>query len=273
MNDYFSLITEGINQLLSTHAGFFETLGMDLFRSFALIIVSWFGIQSALSSADGGSGFDWARVSNLVMELVLVYTVLAFYTVPIPGMGISFTHLILDQVTAMVSQLDLARVQEVIDTLNLVETNIPYPSPFEIAAIIRFFILMLCILAAQAVTLVVVMYGYVATGVLLLLGPVFIPFKIVPKMDWLFWGWFRAFFQYAFYQVVAAAYVFIFGGFLMQFFAAKSTPLSGDQLGYMFFPMVLTLVTFILGTIKVPALTFSLFSGRSGDYTFLRWRS
>lgn len=272
MNDYFSTITNQITQLLSTHASFFEGLGMDLFRSFALINVSWFGVQSALASAEGGPGFNWGRFGNLVMELGLVYTMLAFYTVPIPGLGISFTHLILDQVTAMVGQLDLARVQEIIDTLNVVETNLPYPSPFEIAAIFRFFILMLCILAAQAVTLFVVMYGYVATGVLLLLGPVFIPFKMIPKMDWLFWGWFRAFFQYAFYQVVASAYVFIFGGFLMQIFGAGSAPMSGEQLGYMFFPMVLTLITFVLGTIKVPALTFSLFSGRSGDYTFLRWR-
>jgi type IV secretory pathway VirB6-like protein len=204
--------------------------------------------------------------------VLLVYAMLAFYTIPIPGIGISFTHLILDQATAMITQLDQARVQEIIQTLDGVETNLPYPSPYELLAILRFMILMLCILAAQAVTLYVVMFGYVATAVLILLGPVFIPFKIVPKMDWLFWGWFRAFIQYAFYQVVASAYVFIFGDFLLQFFGAKTTPVSTEDLGYLFVPMVLTLVTFILGTIKVPALTFSLFSGRSGDYIFLRWR-
>lgn len=272
MNDYFSFVFEGINKILAQHANFFESMGMDLFRSFALILVSWFGVNAALSSAEGGPGFKWSRFAALVQELGLVYTMLAFYTVPIPGLGISFTHLILDQATAMVTQLDQARVQEIIQTLDVLETNLPYPSPYEILAILRFFVLLICILAAQAVTLYVVMFGYVATAVLILLGPVFIPFKIVPKMDWLFWGWFRAFIQFAFYQVVASAYVFIFGDFLMQFLGAKTVPFSTEELAYLFVPMVLTLVTFTLGTIKVPALTFSLFSGRSGDYIFLRWR-
>jgi TrbL/VirB6 plasmid conjugal transfer protein len=272
MNDYFSFVFDGINKILSQHSSFFESMGMELFRSFALILICWFGVQSALSGAEGGPGFSWTRFSSLVQELILVYVMLAFYTVPIPGIGISFTHLVLDQVTAMVSQLDQARVQEIIETLNVVESNLPYPGPLEILAIIRFFILIVCILAAQAVTLYVVMFGYVATAVLMLLGPVFIPFKLVPKMDWLFWGWFRAFFQFAFYQVVASAYVFIFGDFLMQFFLAKKAPMSTEELAYLFVPMVLTLVTFILGTIKVPSLTFSLFSGRSGEYVFLRWR-
>lgn len=272
MQDYFAFIFEGINKLLGQHASFFETTGLSLFRSFALILLSWSGIQSALSSAEGGSGFSWSRFAALVQELILVYVMLAFYTVPIPGLGISFTHLILDQAQALVTQLNHARAQEIIETLDVVESNIPYPTPYEIAAIFRFFILLACILAAQAVTLYVIMFGYVATAVLVLLGPIFIPFKIVPKMDWLFWGWLRAFLQFAFYQVVASAYVFIFGDFLLRFLGANNNALSTGDVAYMFVPLVLMLVTFTLGTIKVPALTFSLFSGRSGDYIFLRWR-
>jgi hypothetical protein len=272
MQDYFAYIFEAINKILTQNSSFFESMGLDLFHSFALILISWLGVQSALSGAEGGPGLGLSRLVSLIQELVLVYTMLAFYTVPIPGLGISFTHLILDQAQSMVTQLDQTSVQKIVETLNVVESNLPYPSPFEVLAIIRFFILMICILSAQAVTLYVVMFGYVATAVLVLLGPVFIPFKIVPKMDWLFWGWLRAFIQFAFYQVVASAYVFIFGDFLMQLLGAKNGPLSSGDLAYLFVPLVLTLVTFALGTIKVPALVFSLFSGRSGDYVFLRWR-
>jgi type IV secretory pathway VirB6-like protein len=56
---------------------------------------------------------------------------------------------------------------------------------------------------------VIIAYGFIATAVCVLLGPVFIPFFIVPKLEWLFWGWFRCFLQYAFYQVIAAAVVFV----------------------------------------------------------------
>ena len=247
-------------------------MGLTLFRAFVLILLSLFGIQSALNSASGGEGFNWAKFMSLLQELLLVYVMLAFYTVPIPALGISFTHLVLDQVQSMTATLNLTSVQGIVEILHGVETNLPYPSPWEIMDIARFLLLILAVIAAQAATLFVIMFGYVATAVIMLLGPLFIPFKVVPEMEWMFWGWLRSFIQFAFYQLIAAAYVFIFGGFLQQILGAQNTPLSGSDVAYLFVPLLLTLVTFVLGIIKVPALTFSIFSGRSGDYIFPWWK-
>jgi hypothetical protein len=272
MQDYFATIFESINRMLTQHASFFESMGINLFRSLAAIMISWFGVQAALSGASGSNGFPWSKFSTLVMEIGLCYTLLAFYSTPIPGIGVSFVHLVLDQVQFMVGQMNQARAQELIETLNDVEMNLPYPTPYEIFAMIRYTILVVCIVAAQAVTLVVIMYGYVATAVIVLVGPVFIPFKIVPQMDWMFWGWLRAFIQHAFYQFIASAYIFVFGDFLMQILGAHNGPLSAYDMAALFLPLVLVLVTFILGTIKIPALTYSIFAGRGGEYVFLWWR-
>ena len=65
-------------------------------------------------------------------------------------------------------------------------------------------------LMMQAFVFAVIAYGYVATAVCVLIGPIFIPWFIVPKMDWLFWGWFKAFIGFSFYQVLPAAFIFIF---------------------------------------------------------------
>lgn len=273
MQDYFSYIFGAINGLLNQNSGLFESMGMNLFRGFALIVISWFGIQSALLSASGGSGFNWASFAGVFQEILLCYVMLSFYTVPIPGIGISFTHLVLDQVQNMVGTLDQTSVQGLLENLNGLESNLPPPSPLAILEIVRFLVLVLCITAAQAVTLAIVMYGYVATAVIILLGPLFIPFKIVPQMEWMFWGWFRAFLQYSFYQLVASAYVFVFGQFLTRILGAMAAgPLSSGDLVLLFVPLLLTLVTFVLGTVKVPALTNAIFSGRAGDYVTLSWR-
>jgi hypothetical protein len=273
MQDYISYVFGGINALLNQNSGLFESMGMNLFRGFALIVISWFGIQSALLSASGGSGFNWASFAGVFQEILLCYVMLSFYTVPIPGIGISFTHLVLDQVQNMVGTLDQTSVQGLLENLNGLESNLPPPSPLAILEIVRFLVLVLCITAAQAVTLAIVMYGYVATAVIILLGPLFIPFKIVPQMEWMFWGWFRAFLQYSFYQLVASAYVFVFGQFLTRILGAMAAgPLSSGDLVLLFVPLLLTLVTFVLGTVKVPALTNAIFSGRAGDYVTLSWR-
>ncbi len=44
----------------------------------------------------------------------------------------------------------------------------------------------------EAAAFAVIAYGYVASAVCVLIGPIFIPWFIVPKMDWLFWGWLKA---------------------------------------------------------------------------------
>jgi len=272
MQDYFSYLFGAINDLLNQNASIFESMGLRIFLALGATLISWFGIQSALSSAGGGGGFNWPKFSSLLQELLLCYVMLSFYTAPIPGFGISFTHLILDQVQSMTATLNLTSVQNIINTLNDVETSIPFPSPWEILEIVRFMILLVAIVAAQAATLFVIMFGYVATAVIMLLGPVFIPFKVVPQMEWMFWGWFRSFIQFAFYQLIAAAYIFVFGEFLQKILGGQNSPLSGTDLAYLFVPLLLTLVTFVLGIIKIPALTFAIFSGRAGDYVFLRWK-
>ena len=50
-------------------------------------------------------------------------------------------------------------------------------------------------------------FGDVAFAVCVVLGPIFVPFFIVPKLDWLFWGWLRAYMQFAFYKLVATIVV------------------------------------------------------------------
>ena len=60
-------------------------------------------------------------------------------------------------------------------------------------------------------------FGLIASAVCALLGPIFVPFFIVPKLDWLFWGWLKAFIQYSFIPVVAIAFLMIFEQFVFRY--------------------------------------------------------
>jgi hypothetical protein len=86
-------------------------------------------------------------------------------------------------------------------------------------------------------------------------------------MEWLFWGWLKALIQYAFYPVVANAYLFVFGNLLIHFIDAHPAPYDGATLLVFFFPLVMLLVALTYGIIKIPSLVNSLFSGRSGEFT------
>jgi type IV secretory pathway VirB6-like protein len=117
----------------------------------------------------------------------------------------------------------------------------------------------------EAVAFAVIAYGYVASAVCVLIGPVFIPWFIVPKMDWLFWGWLKAFIGFSFYQVIAAAFIFVFSKVLTSMFQVIGTISISNALAVL--PaLLITLFVCIYGLVKIPELTSSILSGRTGTW-------
>jgi type IV secretory pathway VirB6-like protein len=98
------------------------------------------------------------------------------------------------------------------------------------------------------------------------LGPIFIPFLVVKQLDFLFWGWFKAFLSFAFYKVVAAATMSILANIYMTYYTNIidfTHPLDVAKN----FPLLILLVLvnlFIL--LKIPAMTASIFSGHTGGH-------
>jgi len=266
MNDLFAFLT----QLMTQHAALFETMGIHMFRGFAVILIAWFGIKSALASASGGHapGFHFDHFAGLLITIAFGFGMITFYSQPIPGFGVSFYHLIVDQGLALANQLNHSLVQEIWDRLSNLYWGMETPGltlALNLLEILRYAIVILCILAAQAAMFAVIAFGYVATAIAVMLGPIFIPFFIVPQMEWLFWGWLKALVQYAFYPVVANAFLFVFGNLLIHFVDSHPPPYDGAMVVAFFFPLVMLLVAFTYGVIKIPSLVNSLFTGRSGE--------
>src|SRR5207248_8411410 len=140
---------------------------------------------------------------------------------------------------ALANQLNHSLVQEIWDRLNSLYWGMEMPQlTLSILELARYLVTVLCIVAAQAAVFAVIAFGYVASGVAVMLGPIFIPFFIVPHMEWLFWGWLKSLIQYAFYPVVANAYLFVFGNLLIHFIDAHPPPYEGATLLVFFFPLV-----------------------------------
>ena len=70
-----------------------------MFRGFAVILISWFGVKSALASVSGGFGpsFQFDQFASLLLTIAFGFGMITFYSHPIPGFGVSFYHLIIDQ--------------------------------------------------------------------------------------------------------------------------------------------------------------------------------
>jgi hypothetical protein len=196
------------------------------------------------------------------------FGMITYYATPIPGFGVSFYHLIIDQGLNLANQLNHSLVQEIWDRLTGLYWGLETPGlslAFNVLEIIRYIVTVLCLLAAMGSVFTVIAFGYVAAAIAVLLGPIFNPFFIVPRMEWLFWGWLKSLIQYAFYPVVANAYLFVFGNLLIHFVDSHPPPYDGATLLILFFPLVMLLIAFTYGIVKIPSLVNSLFTGRSGE--------
>jgi hypothetical protein len=263
--DYLQYIFQAINTLLTQNLGFFDSMGQNLFRSFATILVVWYGVKSALAAAGGRSPFQFDHFASLLLTISFGFAMVNYYSTPIPGIGVSFHNLVTNEAQFLASRIDQAQLQTVIAGVADFESRMDSPSWGDILGTAIYITVTILLAAAQAIALVVIAYGFIATAVCVLVGPVFVPFFIVPKLEWLFWGWFRCFLQYAFYQVIAAAVVAVIANLMVGVLKLPPTgTLSTVQLVAWFPVLFATFLASIYVLLKVPSLTNHIFSGTAG---------
>jgi hypothetical protein len=256
-------ITTFITQLLTQHIGQFAFLGQGMFLSFATIMIVWFGVKNALASSDRSGGFHFANFAALVMMIAFGFAMTQYYAAPIPGIGRSFYHLIIDQTSYLSDLLTGTQLQNASDAINQYQGQIQSPGLSDFSGSIAYIIDIAILAVWKAVAIIITAYGFVAQAICILIGPIFIPFFIVPKLEWLFWGWLKCFMQYAFYQVIAAATMFVMGNLVIYVLTQPPFLPVPDPVSL----LTLLIVVFLGGVyalLKVPALTNHIFSGMSG---------
>jgi len=262
--DYLQFIFQGINNLLTQNLGFFDAMGQNLFRMFATILVVWYGVKSALSAASGRHFLHFDNFAALLLTISFGFGMVNYYSTPIPGIGRSFHNLVTDEAQFLSGRIDQNSLQNVEQGITDFETRLDMPGITDLLGTAIYVVVVILLATAQAIAFVVIAYGFIATAVCVLVGPIFVPFFIVPKLEWLFWGWFKAFIQYAFYQVTAAAVVYIIGNLLVGILQRPTGTLSPVQLVAWFPVLAIVLVASIYALLKIPTLTNHIFSGTSG---------
>ena len=264
--DFLQFIYQAINSLLTQHLGFFDAMGQNLFRAFATILVVWYGAKSALSSAGGRHLLHFDHFASLLLTISFGFGMVNYYSSPLPGVGASFHNLITNESEFLANKINQTELQTVEERIADFEVRMDAPSVTDLLGTLMYAVIVILLAAAQAVAIVVIAFGFIATAVCILVGPLFVPFFIVPKMEWLFWGWFRCFIQYAFYQVIAAAVVYVIANLILGIMDLQPQgTISTVQLMEAFPVLFITFLASIYALLKIPALTNHIFSGTSGS--------
>ncbi|MBS1816910.1 MAG: type IV secretion system protein [Acidobacteria bacterium] len=256
-------IQQAIANLLTVYEPEFLRFGYSLFLSFATILIVWQGVKMMFSHDSlGDSMFDFAK---LLMLISFGYAFITFYEAPLPGIGVSFSNLITDQTGYFQSVLEARAFDNVYRHFDELSDHFLQPDAWSILANLIYWAMLLLIALAKGLSLAVIAFGLIASAVCGLLGPIFVPFFIVPKLEWLFWGWLKSFIQYSFVPVVAIAFLMIFEQFVFRYVTTLPPTITSAEYGVYGLQAVAVVVTFCIGIALVPSLTSSIFSGQGGQ--------
>src|SRR5580698_8842930 len=267
--DLLNWITQACSSLTSTVSPSVDAMGVHICIALATIMLVWFGVQEALASATGGAGFSMGKFFSFFMLITFAYSMVKFYDSTIHGVAFSFRRFINGGAPYLVSIIGTDSVTSIQNTLNQAQsTNGPgiakaMMNPY---FAIVYVVIKVMIAALSAIVSAIIAYGAIGSAVIGLLGPVFIPFLVFQKLEFLFWGWLRAFIGFCFYKVLAAAVFSILGHLLSQYYSELANFSDPGNMVQELPLLILLVLVNVYILFKIPAMTMSIFSGSTGGH-------
>lgn len=262
-------ITQGCDTLTTTASPSIDAIGLHICLALATIMLVWFGVQEALSSAQGGSGFNVAKFLSFFMLITFAYVMVRFYDSAIPGVGQSFRGFVNGGARYLVSVIGNDSITSIQNTLSRAQAT---EGPGMVKAAMNpyyaivYVVIQVLIATLSAVVSAIVAYGAIGSAVVGLLGPIFIPFLVFNKLEFLFWGWLKAFIGFCFYKVLAAAVLSILAHLLSQYYTDLVNFADPGNMVQSLPLLILLVLVNVYVLFKIPTMTASLFSGHVGGH-------
>ena len=228
--DPVTVVSELMGQIADAASPQVLAAGMGMWRGLAAILIVWTGLRIAFT----GDFRPW-DVVRIVIALWFPWVMLTFYIDPLPGSTFSFSTAItgggnwlqavligntgedfVQQITELGQRVhaDIAASQDSLDVgvFDLARGLGAMIFTYMRVLFLSGFLLtvLFCLIVIYAVTMAQVLWAAIAIGILLILGPIFIPFLLIEPLAFLFWGWFKGMFTYVLYAAIAAALMRVF---------------------------------------------------------------
>ncbi len=256
------------DSLTATMSPSVDAIGLHIVIALATIMLVWFGVQEALASAQGGPGFSIAKFLNFFMLITFAYCFVKFYDSTIPGIGYSLKSFISQGTTNLAQTIGQDSIGTMFQDIDGALSKsgpgmVMFTAPYMIVA---YMISQLSLCILEALVAVILAYGALAGTIVGILGPIFIPFLVFDKLEFLFWGWVKAYLSFAFYKVVAAATMSVLGHLFVSYYATSinfNNPLAMIK-DFPFLIMLIVVNIFLI--LKIPVMTATIFSGHAGGH-------
>src|SRR5437763_14072137 len=262
LNDLLASLRDSIFGILTQNGTPFQQLGLTIFRTLVISMIVIAGIRIAFSDHH-----SLHKLRTLAGFILIVWIMLTLYTRSSPLLGgYSFSEAIPRSAFGMADLVGNTTQHQMLMKLDSITHGVRDMGQFSMLHVRDFilYIIITGLIALLELSMFIVLgFVYLALGAVLVIGPVLIPFLLVPKLDFLFWSWLKALIKYSFYPVVGN--IILLG--ICQIMLATLNITLPDTAGQIIVTVAqipILLVIFLAGiysVFKIPGLVGDIFSG------------
>ena len=261
--DYVSFVTREIDRLVTSGSPVFLTEGNRLLTSIGVIMLVIFSIRALTAAVSHHhSHFDLPGLVHFFALFLITEALLRYYNAPLPWGGSSVSSILPDTATQYSAWIDLSALNTLLAAISDILKQAEQPGAWNVFLTGIYYMMLGLMVVVQGVLFAVTIMGFVAVGIGTVVGPVCIPWLIVPRMSWLFWNWLSYMMQYSFYKVVASALMFVWSNVMVNFLNAQ---VAGDYTMAHFLLLLAPLAMLTIGmaysVFKVTVFANDLFKG------------
>lgn len=256
-------ITDGIITLVTQVEPSMLQLGYILLGVFGCIAFLQSILRSQMSLM---SSHHFVPMAMFVAAVAIMFRIciadimMSFYATPIPGLGWNFHQIFPMIAQAMSNTVTSDTMATVLGAFNNVIAYIPTPGMLQVLPAIIFVMVIITVAVATVAMTIITVSSYCIVGVLSLVGPLMIPFYVLPGQDKRFWKWLDNMLVYSMYQFVGSCFIFLFCNAYVGFFT-NLPGYSVAQWTVSIGMMILITASFAYTMFKVPEIAHMIFGG------------
>jgi len=262
--DYFTYVTSQLDLLMNQGSPLFVNLGLDIVNGFAITVFILLLIRLAFQHVSHHHLHvnPWPILGFLFM-VAGIDTMLRYYAVPLPGIGVSFSRLPSEITRQMSGFIDVTTYNLLLAKVRDILAKMQQPAGwFAFMDLFVYFLVFINMAFLEAILFLVTIFGFVFYGLTALVGPIFISFLLFPMWRHYFHAWLSTLLRFAFYRVAASALVFIWASAWLKFLNdVAGTDYTLAHLFTMIVPMILLNLAMFLTALRLPAWVDNVFSG------------
>src|ERR1700743_3014724 len=260
--------TNNLTNLTTQNGGALTQLGVTELSAIAFfklisMVVNW--NTSAMTRAFPRNPVRAGEMVNFILKLIICNLLINYWVNPFPGASFGINHFFSYIAQAMVAAFDQNSLDNLLQLLKTAGDNTAMPSLMAPVQILCYFVVQALLGIASAILFVINCSAFILYGVTALFGPIFVPLLMTKTFRAKFFHFLDVLISFAMIRAVAAAFIFVWGGFMNAFIQET---FNGNYSIEMWLanliPCIMVFVAFIVNMLFIPSMTQAIFGGAAG---------